>query len=347
MSNSRIFLKLENLQPSGSFKSRGIGALLLHSLLINEDQGPIHFYCSSGGNAGLACVTAARTLDCPATIVVPFSTKPLMIAKIKNAGAYEVVQRGANWKEADTYMREILLKNDIAGVYVPPFDHPEVWNGNSTLITEVAEQLRHRGEAVPPDAMVCSVGGGGLLCGVLLGLKKHHWDAKCKVLALETEGADSLSTALQQKQLVTLPGITSIATSLGATRVAQKAFDLAQQHGVKSAVLSDAEAAMGCWRLADDEHIIVEAACGLNVAVCYDGRLKKLLPDLTPESKVVIVVCGGSNITLETLVKYREEYGWLKATTDDEKVPSIWTAPDEISEYPHAVKKRQVNGISG
>ncbi|KAL8868181.1 MAG: hypothetical protein Q9174_005157 [Haloplaca sp. 1 TL-2023] len=344
----RIFLKLENLQPSGSFKSRGIGALLLHSLLNREDRGSIHFYCSSGGNAGLACVTAARTLGCPATIVVPFSTKPLMIAKIKNAGAYEVIQRGANWKEADTYMREVLLKNDVTGVYVPPFDHPEIWKGNSTLITEIVEQLWRKGEEVPPDAMVCSVGGGGLLCGVLLGLEKHDWNAKCKVLALETEGAESLNAALQQKHLVTLPGITSIATSLGATRVAQKAFDLAQQHGVKSAVLSDAEAAMGCWRLADDERIIVEAACGLNVAVCYDGRLKKLLPDLTPESKVVIVVCGGSNITLETLMQYRWEYAWSeKTTTDDEQVPSTWTAPNGVNEYPTEVKEKHVNGVSG
>ncbi|KAL8962255.1 MAG: hypothetical protein Q9183_005184, partial [Haloplaca sp. 2 TL-2023] len=115
-----------------------------------------------------------------------------------------------------------------------------------------------------------------------------------------------------------------------------------------SAVLGDAEAAMGCWRLADDERIIVEAACGLNVAVCYDGRLKELLPDLAPESKVVIVICGGSNITLETLVQYREEYGWLeKTTTDDGEVPSTWTAPDGVIEYPEEAKEIQVNGILG
>ncbi|KAI4243171.1 MAG: hypothetical protein L6R42_010825 [Xanthoria sp. 1 TBL-2021] len=255
-----------------------------------------------------------------------------MVAKLRNAGAYEVVQVGENWKEADTYLRERLLRNDEGGVYVPPFDHPEIWEGHSTLVSEVARQLRDQGEE-GADAMVCSVGGGGLLCGVLLGLERQHcdWSRDCKVLALETEGAESLHKSLQQGQLITLPSITTIATSLGATRVAQKAFDLAQKHGIKSAVLSDAEAAMGCWRFADDERIIVEPACGINLAVCYDGRLKKLLPELTPQSKVVIVVCGGSNVTLETLMAYRNDYGWIeKTTTNDTDIPSTLSAPNGV-----------------
>ncbi|KAL8729463.1 MAG: hypothetical protein Q9166_004711 [cf. Caloplaca sp. 2 TL-2023] len=330
--NSRIFLKLENLQPSGSFKSRGIGALLLYSLVNHRNPNAVHFYCSSGGNAGLACVTAARVLGRPATVVVPLLTKPFMIAKLKNAGVFEVIQIGENWKEADIYLRERLLKNDEGGVYVPPFDHPEIWEGHSTLVSEVAQQLKDQGED-GPDAMVCSVGGGGLLCGVLLGLERQHygWSQDCKVLALETEGTQSLNKSLKEGQLVTLPGITSIAISLGATRVALKAFELAQKHGIKSAVLSDAEAAMGCWRLADDERIIVEPACGVNVAVCYDGRLKKLLPELSPDSKIVIVVCGGSNVTLETLMAYRKEYGYIeKSATSDTEVPSTLSAPNGV-----------------
>ncbi|KAL8994514.1 MAG: hypothetical protein Q9169_005543 [Polycauliona sp. 2 TL-2023] len=330
----RIFLKLENLQPSGSFKSRGIGALLQHSLINHNNPNVVHFYCSSGGNAGLACVVAAKTLNRPATIVVPLTCKPFMIAKLRNAGAYEVVQVGNNWKEADTYLRERLLQNDEGGVYVPPFDHPQIWEGHSTLVSEVARQLHDQGEAEGADAMVCSVGGGGLLCGVLLGLERLHgtWSKKCDVLALETEGAESLNKSLLQGQLVTLDSITTIATSLGATRVAQMALDLAQKNGIKSAVLSDAEAAMGCWRFADDERIMVEPACGINLAVCYDGRLKKLLPELTPQSKVVIVVCGGSNITLQTLMAYRNEYGWIeKSTTNDTEIPSTVSAPNGVT----------------
>ncbi|KAL9612827.1 MAG: hypothetical protein Q9167_002610 [Letrouitia subvulpina] len=317
----RIFLKLENLQPAGSFKTRGIGNLLLQSLLKHPEPSKVHFYCSSGGNAGLACVTAAASLGHPATVIVPQSTKPLMIAKIKTAGASDVIQVGANWKEADTFLREQVLSKDPNGVYVPPFDHPDVWEGNSTMIPEIGRQMAAKGEH-GVDAVVCSVGGGGLFCGIMLGLEREQWGENVQVLALETDGAQSLHESIKLGTLATLPQITSIATSLGASRVAPKALELALKHNIKSAVLSDAEAAMGCWRLADDERLVVEAACGINVAVCYGGRLGKLLTGLTPESKVVIVVCGGSNITLETLMHYREEYGYIEASEIEEREAS-------------------------
>lgn len=318
-STSRIFLKLENLQPASSFKSRGIGNLILQSLHTHPTPSLTHFYSSSGGNAGLACVTAAHTLGRPATVVVPFSTKPRMIAKIKTAGATDVIQHGASWVEADTFLREEVLAKDKNGVYVPPFDHENVWEGASTMIEELMER---------PDVVVCSVGGGGLFCGVQIGLRKMGW-SDVNVLAVETEGAASLATSLREGELVTLPEITSIATSLGAKRVAEKTYELGQKKNVRSVVLSDAEACMGCWRFADDERMIVEPACGASIAVCYDGRLKKLLPQLTTESKVVIVVCGGSNITLEMLMEFRKQYGSVeKQTTDDKGVPSTLSAPN-------------------
>lgn len=166
-----------------------------------------------------------------------------------------------------------------------------------------------------------------MFSGVVMGLEKR-WGGDVDVLAMETKGAESLAKSLEKGELVTLPAITSIATSLGAVRVATKAFELGQRPNVRSVVLDDAEAAMGCWRLADDERLLVEPACGLSIAVCYDGRLKALLPRLTTASKVVIVVCGGSDVTLERLVEYREWYGYVERwTTTDETVPSTLTAP--------------------
>ncbi len=300
----RIFLKLENLQPSGSFKSRGIGNLIRQTLLSHPRPDRVHFYSSSGGNAGLACVTAARKLGRPATVVVPLSTKALMIAKIETAGASEVVQVGETWKEADEYLRRELLfrRREVEdGVYVPPFDHEDVWAGNAGVVLELEEK---------PDVIVASVGGGGLFCGIMQGLEARGWGAgDVDVLAVETEGAASLAKSLEARQLVTLEEITTMATSLGARRVAERAFQYGRERNVKSVVLSDGEAAMGCWRLADEERLLVEPACGVSAALCWDGRLKKVLPKLKPESKVVIVICGGSNVTLETLVDYRQKFG--------------------------------------
>ena len=237
-----------------------------------------------------------------------------MIAKIKNAGATSVVQTGASWAEADAYLREVLLRRDSNGVYVPPFDHEYVWDGAATIIDELEER---------PDAVVCSVGGGGLFCGLMRGLDGRAW-GDVKVLALETKGAESFHKSLEKGELVKLEKITSICTGLGATRVGEKTFEYGQRKNVRSVVLEDREAVMGCWRLADDERLLVEPACGVNVALCYDGRLKKLLPELTAESKVVIVVCGGAGVTLELLMEWREKFGLMeRETTKDMEVPSI------------------------
>lgn len=232
-----------------------------------------------------------------------------------------MIRMGKHWLEADTYLRETLLANDGNGVYVPPFDHKDVWEGHSSMVDEIEEQMRGVGGY---DAVVCSVGGGGLFCGIMQGLERNGRLGKVgtdqagkksvKVLAMETIGADSLNASVVKGELTNIPAITSIATSLGATKVAERAWDWAQRPQVVSKTLTDARAAMACVYFADDERIIVESACGATLSVAYDGSLKpSLYPELPDEvyakKNVVLVVCGGSNITLQTLEKYRIEYG--------------------------------------
>ena len=330
----RIFLKLENLQPSGSFKSRGIGNLI-HSratqALHTQCQRPLHFYSSSGGNAGLAAVTAAKSLGYKCTVVVPTSTEEAIIAKLKAAGATDVLAIGDAWKEADEHLREVVMKDaerkGEEAVYVPPFDDPRVWDGHATIVQELARQMP---DGERPDAIICSVGGGGLFIGVMQGCEAVGWEADTRVLAVETAGAESLNDSLMAGELVTMKKITSVAKSLGAARVANRAFELAQRKNVNSVVLSDAEACMGCWRFVDDERILVEPACGVSIALAYQPeKLKQLVPGLNENSKVVIVVCGGSRISIKELADYRARFGeevkHLEMTTETE-VPSTHTA---------------------
>ncbi|KAF4619076.1 hypothetical protein G7Y89_g14772 [Cudoniella acicularis] len=290
-----IFLKLENLQPSASFKSRGIGNLMSLAIEQHGLEKPIHFYCSSGGNAGIACATAALSLGRPATIVVPLSTTAFMVSKLKLLGV-EVVQTGKHWSEADNYLRKELLAKNENGIYVPPFDHPDVWEGNGTIIDEVEKQMCDKGDY---DAIVCSVGGGGLFSGIMSSLERHGrllpGGRNIKVMAVETEGAHSLALSLERKELSKLDAITSIATSLGATQVAAKAFEWGQRPEVTSCVFDDAEAAMGAVCFADDERIVVETACGVSIATAYNGSLRSLLfPELSEEefAKRNVVIVG-------------------------------------------------------
>lgn len=320
-------LSILSLLSSLSCTRSGIGNLILRTLQTHPTPHLTHFYSSSGGNAGLAAVTAAVSLGRPATVIVPLTTPAFMIAKILTAGATQVLQRGVSWQEADTYLRdELLTKDPVNGVYVPPFDHPEIWAGNSTMIDEIEDQLPGGGR---PDAIIGSVGGGGLFCGIMHGLVKKNWTDTVSVLAMETQGAESLAKSLEKGSLITLPTITSIAKSLGATRVASQAFCLAQDYPrVKSVVLTDAEAAMGCWRLADDERLLVEPACGVSVATCYDGRLNSsLVPGLNKDSKVVVVICGGSNVSLEMLVEWKARYGDVQVEMERASIEEVVLPP--------------------
>ena len=233
-----------------------------------------------------------------------------MVAKITAAGAAEVIQHGASWYEADAYMRATVMAEDDGAVYVTPFDHPDVWEGHATLVEEVAAQL-------VPDVVVCSCGGGGLFNGIVQGVERQGkaWSGT-QVLVMNTEGADALAQSVRAGEQVTLAGITSIAKSLGAVRVSDRTWELAEEGvrtgRVKSAVLTDAEAAMGVWRFADEERMLVEPACGVNVALCFGGRLEKALGrPVMKEEKVVIVVCGGQNVSTSQVEAWRQEYGSL------------------------------------
>ena len=203
-----------------------------------------------------------------------------------------------------------MIQAGEAAIYAPPFDHPDIWHGNSSLMYEIASQMP---PSAPADIIICSVGGGGLLNGIAMALDDLNLTSTTTIVGVETAGADSLAAAVRARELVTLPEVTSQATSLGCARVTQRTLDIALRENFVGAVLPDAEAAMGCWRLADDERVMVELACGVNVALCYDGRLEKALGrKVRTDERVVIVLCGGSNVTFAMLEEWRREYSYLE-----------------------------------
>lgn len=252
---------------------------------------------------------AARALQRACSVVVPHSTPAFMLAKLRAVGAARVVQHGASWQEADAYLRAELL--GAGGVYVPPFDHADVWAGHATMVREMAGEMEEA-----PGAVVCSVGGGGLLCGVVQGLEEVGW-GETGVMAVETRGADSLALSLRRGEWSELDAVTSRAGSLGARRVCAQAWAVGQQERVRSVVLEDAEAAMGCWRLLDDERMMVELACGVSVALCYGGRMGRVWQEmkgraLRESDTVVVVVCGGSVVTTDMVREWKEQWGAME-----------------------------------
>jgi L-serine/L-threonine ammonia-lyase len=283
-----VWLKLEAVQPGGSFKIRGIGRLCQWLY----DQGVRHVISSSGGNAGLAAACAATMLSIRATVVVPRTTPAWVADKITAEGA-DVIVHGAVWDEAD-HLAKDMAKQARCG-YVSPFDHPQIWAGHATLIDELAKQFASCALDEPrPEAIVVAVGGGGLLCGVLTGIERVGW-TDSSVIAVETEGAASFAAAYEAGHLVTLDAITSVARSLGAKRVTAEALKLSARHTVIPTLVSDAEAIDACYRFVDEQRLLVEPACGAALAACYQRRLPR------SDGPVVVVVCGGSGVSLAQL----------------------------------------------
>lgn len=283
-----VWLKLEALQPSGSFKLRGIG----HACETHKSRGARRFVSSSGGNAGLAVAHAGRVLGVPVTVVVPETTTDRAKELLRLEGA-DVIVRGASWQEANDFAHSLLGADEA---FLHPFDDPLLWQGHATLIDEVSRA------GLKPDAVVLSVGGGGLLSGVVEGLRRNGW-RDVPVIAVETEGAASFRAATRAGRAVELEGITSVATSLGARRVCEQAVRWSKEHPVESVVLSDRSALLACERFLADHRMLIEPACGVSLAAAYER-----VPELGRFGTVLIVVCGGVTATVDQIRGWAERY---------------------------------------
>eukprot|EP00076_Gallus_gallus_P003074 NP_001185572.1 serine dehydratase-like [Gallus gallus] len=296
---TQVYMKLENVQPTGSFKIRGVGHLCQEA----ARKGCQRFVCSSGGNAGMAAAYAARKLGLPATVVVPTSTSPSTVHRLEELGATVEIY-GKVWDEAN--QRALVLAQNKGWASIHPFDHPLMWQGHASLVLELKDALDTK-----PDAIVLAVGGGGLLAGVVAGLQQVGW-LDVPIIAAETWGAHSFHAALKAGHLITLPDITSVAKCLGAKTVSARALQCAQEIQVISEVVEDAEAVRAVESFLDDERMLVQPACGAALALLYSGRLQQLQRDghlRTPLGRVVVVVCGGSSMTAALLRDLKNQLG--------------------------------------
>jgi len=315
-----------------------------------NDNARMKVISSSGGNAGLAVTTVARNIpDMDVSVVVPETTKAMVIEKLRSLGA-EVTVHGANWNSADDLARRWVEEAKEGGgsaVYVSPFDNPLLWTGHSTVIDEIITQLLESPSSInlKMGAVLASVGGGGLLCGILEGIERNYFDGDAaranavrgsKVVACETEGASSFAASFNansskpgasfrgkdELSMVSLDGITSVATSLGALKVTPAVIQRAHRHqergedtgsgdDVFSYVCTDREAVDACLKFSSDHRMLVEPACGASLAPLYSERLRsKLLGELRGDenSGIIVEVCGGSGVNLDLLQGWETQF---------------------------------------
>jgi threonine dehydratase len=281
-----IYMKLENLQPTGSFKLRGAAALLAKAKPEELADGIV---TASAGNMGKNAAWFARRMGVPCTVLVPPTAPHAKLSAMEQLGA-RVMKVSADdwWKAFETRQAE-----GVDGVFIHAFDDPSVMAGNGTIGLEIAEDL--------PEATAVLVpwGGGGLSCGIAVALRTVS--PSTKVFAAEVATGAPLYASLAAGQPVTIKHEPSFVDGIGSKTVLPQMYDRAVELGIEALVAPVDDVAAALLTVLEHNRVLAEGAGATGVACALAGRFG-------PGDRVVCIVSGGM-IGLDTLA------GLLKPTS--------------------------------
>lgn len=271
--DARLLLKLDCLQPTGSFKVRGgMNALLS----LPEEEVRRGLITASGGNHGLAVAYAAHMGGTRAIVYLPTSAPAAKAEKLRAWGA-EVVVAGAVFDEAAAVA---TVRAELEGMtFLHPFAPPSVIAGQGTIGLEIVEQIPD------VDTVLVAIGGGGLIAGVATAIKALR--PGVRVVGIEPEGAPTHHASRAAGGLVTLDAITTVAGTLAPRRTEQINYDLVSAHVDDLVLVSDdamREAARWLWF---ECGLAAELSGAAGVAALMTGAVT-----VRPGSTVCALVCG-------------------------------------------------------
>jgi threonine dehydratase len=280
---ARVYPKLENLQRTGSFKERG-AANKLRSL--DDGQRERGVVAASAGNHAQAVAYHGTRLGIDATIVMPEGTPLVKVTRTRDFGA-EVVLAGSNYDESYEHALELAEREDRT--FIHPFDDRAVIAGQGTLGLELLEQNPYL------DAVVCAIGGGGLIAGVGAALKETN--PQIDVIGVEPETLPSMKTALEQDRPVEIPEGQTIADGIAVREVGDLTFATARKYVDRIVTVSEQEIANAILVMLEEEKSVAEGAGAASVAALLGDDL----PELEGE-RVSPLICGG-NIDVNVISK--------------------------------------------
>lgn len=269
-----VWIKLEFLQVSGSFKGRGAT-----NFVRSMRTTPAGVVAASGGNHGAAIAYAARAAGVDANVFVPTISSPAKVAKLRSYGAV-VHQVGAVYAEAQTAATEFVASH--GGSMAHPFNDPVVVAGAGTVGLELDNQVPGL------DQIIVACGGGGLAAGIAA-----WYQARAQVVCCETVGTASFSAALNAGEPVPVDISGIAADALGATTVGFLPFEVLTKNNAASVVVDDDSVALAQKRLWEQFNMVAEPSACVPLAALMTGAWK-------PEGKVAVVICG-ANTNLASL----------------------------------------------
>jgi threonine dehydratase len=276
----KIYLKLENLQKTGSFKVRGA---LNKIQLLDAASRARGVVTASAGNHAQGVAYAAAMAGVPVTVFMPTTAAFSKVSATMGYGA-RVVLGGADYTEA---CAQALAHAEAHGAtFVHAFDDADVIAGQGTLGIEVLEQLPE------VDTIVVPVGGGGLLSGIISAVRGMR--SRARIVAVQASGASALAPSLESGKRVELAGVDTIADGLAARSIGALPFTIIQGNVEQAAEVNDAEVAHAVLLLLERAKTVVEGAGAVGLAACLTGRLPA-------DAATVVVLISGGNIDMNLL----------------------------------------------
>ncbi len=268
----RLYLKLDNLQPTGSFKVRGAG----NSLVAAREKGPVPgVYTTSAGNMAQALAWHARRLGIPCTAIVPDTAPEVKLAGIRRHGAKIIQLPWEGVWDVMTVGRYEPLRDLL---YVPPFNSDPMIAGNGTAGLEIFEDLPEVKRVYVP------IGGGGLIAGIAAALRALG--PQIEVVACESEAAAPFAASLRTRKAAEVTRTPSFVDGIGARNVLPEMWDRLAGLVKDSRVLKLEQVASAIRHCFEYHHIVVEGAGATSVAAA--------LADPDPGGPAVAFVSGGN-----------------------------------------------------
>jgi threonine dehydratase len=280
LSGANVYLKLENLQRTGSFKIRGAYNKLYRLKDITEEV-----VAASAGNHAQGVALAAKLLGMKSTLIMPEGTPINKMLAVKNHGG-EIVLFGDTFDDAFGYARK--LERESGKVFIHPFDDPEVIAGQGTVGLEIIGSFKN------VESVIVPVGGGGLIAGVAMALKKMN--PNITVFGVQSKGAPSMFLSMKKKTIVEAGSTQTIADGIAIKRIGEITFELAQKYVDEVLTVDENEIEESLLLLTERKRIVVEGAGAVGLA----GLLKRK-KDFC--KKNVAIIISGGNIDINLLAR--------------------------------------------
>jgi threonine dehydratase len=277
---AEIFLKLENLQETGSFKVRGAYNRLYLLKPEEKEKGVI---AASAGNHAQGVAWASTRLGIRSTIVMPEDVSLRKLLAVKEYGG-EVILFGHHYGEAYNQAQEISRKT--GQILIPGFDDPHVIAGQGTIGLEMSDKLED------DVAILSSIGGGGLISGIAIAAKAVN--PRVRIVGVQTESCPSTIRSLEKKRPVQIEIKPTLADGIAVSRPGELNFSIIQKYVDEVVAVGDEEIAGAILSLLEKGNIIAEGAGAAPLAALIEGVIH------TRAKRVILVISGG-NIETNTI----------------------------------------------